>query len=142
MSEDAGSAPNEGDLGFAGRGAFVPAFEQALWVLEIGELSDPVTTQFGVHLIMLLEVKQAEQRALEDARDRLLESIKRDRAEPIFEENLRVMDEIAFEQPDTLSGIVEALGLEIRAAQGVTREAAKAFLVIGHYARRSSSPMS
>ncbi len=122
VSEDVGSAPNEGDLGFAGRGAFVPAFEEALWGLEIGELSDPVTTQFGVHLITLLEVKQAEPRALEDARDRLLESIKRDRAEPIFEENLRVMDEIAFEQPDTLSGIVESLGLEIRAAQGATRE--------------------
>ena len=124
VSEDAGSAPNEGDLGFVGRrGAFVPAFEEALWDLGIGEVSEPVTTQFGVHLITLLEARQAEPRALEDERDRLLESIKRDRAEPIFEENLRVMDEIAFEQPDTLSGIVEAAGLEILAAQGVTREA-------------------
>ena len=123
VSEDAGSAPNEGDLGFAGRGAYVPAFEEALWDLGAGEVSEPVTTRFGVHIITLLEARQAEPRALEDERDRLLESIKRDRAEPIFDENLRVMDEIAFEQPDTLSGIVEAAGLEIRAAQGVAREA-------------------
>ena len=123
MSEDAGSASNDGDLGFAGRGMFVPEFEEALWDLGVGEISDPVTTRFGVHLITLLEVREAEPRALEDERDRLLESIERVRAEPVFEENLRVMDEIAFEQPDTLSGIVEAVGLEIRAAQGVTREA-------------------
>ena len=122
VSEDAGSAASDGDLGFAGRGTFVPPFEEALWDLEVGDISDPVTTQFGVHLITLLEVMQGEPRAFEDERDRLTESIKRDRAEPAFEENLRVMDEIAFEQPDTLDGIVEALGLDIQVAEGVTSE--------------------
>ncbi len=123
VSEDLGSGSNDGDLGFAGRGTFVTSFEEALWELEVGEISDPVTTQFGVHLVTLLEVRQAEPRVFEDERERLTETIKRDRADPIFEENLRVMDEIAFEQPDTLNGIVEALGLEIRVAEGVTREA-------------------
>ena len=123
VSEDAGSAATDGDLGFAGRGTFVPPFEEALWDLDIGQISDPVTTQFGVHLIMLLEVQQGEPRAFEDERDRLAESIRRDRAEHVFEENLRVMDEIAFEQPDTLNGIVEALGLDLRVAAEVTRDA-------------------
>ncbi len=123
LSEDAVSAQSDGDLGFAGRDTFVPAFEEALWRLGVGELSEPVTTEFGVHLITLLEVRQGEPRVFEDERDRLLELIRRDRAEPIFEENLRVMDEIAFEQPDTLSGIVEALGLAVRVSEGVTREA-------------------
>ena len=123
LSEDAGSAANDGDLGFVGRGTFVPAFEEALWELAVGELSGPVKTEFGVHLITLLEVRQAEPRALEDERERLVESIRRVRAQPVFEENLRTMDEIAFEQPDTLDGIVESLGLTIRNVQGVTREA-------------------
>ena len=122
-SEDAVSAQSEGDLGFAGRDTFVPAFEEALWSLGVGELSEPVTTEFGVHLITLLEVRQGEARVFEDERDRLFELIRRDRAEPVFEENLRVMDEIAFEQPDTLSGIVEALGLTVRVSEGVTRDA-------------------
>ncbi|MCY3820423.1 MAG: SurA N-terminal domain-containing protein [Gammaproteobacteria bacterium] len=125
LSEDAGSAANDGDLGFVGRGTFVPAFEEALWELAVGELSGPVKTEFGVHLITLLEVRQAEPRILEDERERLMESIRRDRAQPVFEENLRTMDEIAFEQPDTLDGIVESLGLTIRNVQGVTREAAE-----------------
>ena len=123
LSDDAGSAQSDGDLGFAGRDTFVPAFEAALWSLEIGELSVPITTEFGVHLITLLEVRQGEPRVFEDERDRILEVIRRDRAEPVFEENLRVMDEIAFEQPDTLSGIVEALGLPVSVAEGVIREA-------------------
>lgn len=123
LSEDAVSAQSEGDLGFAGRGTFVRAFEEALWSLGVGELSAPVTTEFGVHLITLLEVRQGEPRLFEEERDRLLELIRRDRAEPVFEEDLRVMDEIAFEQPDTLSGIVEALGLTARVSVGVTREA-------------------
>ena len=136
LSEDAGSALNGGDLGFAGRGTFVPAFEEALWNLEVGALSGPVTTEFGVHLISLLEVKQAEPRTLEDARERLLDSIRRDRAEPVFEENLRLMDEIAFEQPDTLAGIVEALGLAVRTLEGVTREAGEG--VFGERALREA----
>ena len=123
FSEDTVSAQSEGDLGFAGRETFVPAFEEALWSLGVGELSVPVTTEFGVHLITLLEVRQGEARVFEDERERLVELIRRDRAEPVFEENLRVMDEIAFEQPDTLSGIVEALGLAVRVSAGVTREA-------------------
>ena len=123
LSEDAGSAANDGDLGFAGQGTFVPEFEEALWNLEVGEVSNPVTTQFGVHLITLLEVTEAEPRVFEDARDRILESITRDRARPVFEEKLRAMDEIAFEQPDTLDGIVEALDLEVHTVAGVTREA-------------------
>ena len=136
LSEDAGSALSDGDLGLAGRDTFVPAFEEALWNLEVGELSGPVTTEFGVHLITLLEVKQAEPRTLEEARDRLLVSIKRDRVQPVFEENLRVMDEIAFEQPDTLAGIVEALGLAVHTVEGVTREAGEG--VFGERALREA----
>ena len=58
-SED-GSAPNGGDLGWMGPGDLVPEFEQAMNRLQIGEVSDPVKTQFGWHLIQVLERRQAE----------------------------------------------------------------------------------
>ncbi len=54
-SEDPGSAANGGDLGWANPGQFVPEFERALNVLKPGELSPPVATPFGVHLIQVLE---------------------------------------------------------------------------------------
>lgn len=53
-SED-GSAPNGGDLGWAGPGQFVPEFEQALAGLGPNQVSEPVVSRFGVHLIQLLE---------------------------------------------------------------------------------------
>ncbi len=55
FSDDPGSAANGGDLGFAERGTFVPAFEEAAFNLEQDEISDPVETEFGIHIIKLIE---------------------------------------------------------------------------------------
>ena len=57
-SQDA-SARNGGDLGWASPGMFVPEFEDVLDTLKPGEIADPITTRFGVHLIQLLERRQS-----------------------------------------------------------------------------------
>lgn len=54
-SQDGGSAPNAGDLGCTPPGQFVPEFEQAAADLKIGEVSDPVRSQFGFHIIRVNE---------------------------------------------------------------------------------------
>ena len=54
-SQDPGSAQNGGNLGFAGRGSFQPEFEAATLKLKPGEVSMPVETKFGFHLIELIE---------------------------------------------------------------------------------------
>ena len=54
-----GSAKEGGDLGWAGPGQFVPEFEEALNQLEPGQISPPVVSRFGVHLIQLVERRQA-----------------------------------------------------------------------------------
>jgi len=58
-SED-GSAPNGGKLGWMSPGELVPTFEQAMNKLNIGEVSDPVRTEFGWHLIQVLERRQTQ----------------------------------------------------------------------------------
>jgi peptidyl-prolyl cis-trans isomerase SurA len=57
-SQDA-SAPNGGDLGWANPGLFVPEFEDAMNALAPGQIAEPVVSRFGVHLIQLLERRQA-----------------------------------------------------------------------------------
>lgn len=57
-SDDKGSASNGGELGWVQPGALVPAFEQAMEALTPNQLSDPVQTQFGWHLIQVLERQQ------------------------------------------------------------------------------------
>ena len=57
-SEDA-SAAQGGDLGWAGPGRYVPEFEQALNALQPGQVSQPIVSRFGVHLIQLVERRQA-----------------------------------------------------------------------------------
>ncbi len=54
-SEDLGSAATGGNLGFRGRGELVPEFEETIYKLKEGEISDPVESEFGFHLIQLIE---------------------------------------------------------------------------------------
>jgi len=123
LSEDPGSAANGGDLGLVGRDVFDPAFESALWDLEVGELSEPVVTAFGVHLIQLMEIEETPTPAFEESRERLAASLRRTRAQSAFDERLRQMDEIAFEEPDTLEGVGAALELPVEVLEGITRDA-------------------
>ena len=123
-SEDPGSAESGGDLGQVGKGIFVPEFEQALWALgEPGELSEPVKTQFGYHLIRLDGVEMESYPAFEEARGTIEVRLRADAAQALFRERLRELDNLAFELPDSLDGIASQLGLEPQRAERVTRTA-------------------
>lgn len=76
-SDDPGSAAKGGDLGWVARGKTVKLFEDALFALQTpGELSPPVTTQFGVHLIQLVERKSTELRPFEEVKPAILEALR------------------------------------------------------------------
>lgn len=60
FSEDPGSAVNGGDLGFFGRGMMVAEFEEAAYTLDIGQISEPVRSQFGYHIIKVTGKDQGE----------------------------------------------------------------------------------
>jgi parvulin-like peptidyl-prolyl isomerase len=72
-SDDAAAAPEGGDLGCGSRGRFPAEFEDAAYELDVNEVSDPVRTQFGYHLIQVRERNEAEyQDVIDSVRNRLL----------------------------------------------------------------------
>ena len=87
------SGPNGGSLGWFGKGAMVPSFEAAVVELEVGAVSAPVETQFGWHVIILNETRNASAPTLEEARAQLQGRIQETAVNAVIE-NLRANAEI------------------------------------------------
>src|SRR5690606_20588162 len=79
-SQDPGSAEQGGDLGWVERGQMVPAFEQAAFSLEQGEISEPVRSEFGLHLIQATEVRPEQVRPFADVQEELRREMVAERA--------------------------------------------------------------
>ncbi len=75
-SIDTSNAQNGGDLGYFGRGRMVEEFETAAFSMKIGEVSDPVKTEFGYHIINVTNKQEAQQPSLEDSRAEIEEALK------------------------------------------------------------------
>jgi len=71
------SGPNGGDLGWFGPGMMVPAFEEAVAVMEAGKISAPIETQFGWHVIKLNETRVVDAPKLDEVRDELQQEIQK-----------------------------------------------------------------
>ena len=121
LSEDPGSGSAGGDLGVAGRGAFVSDFEDVLWSLATGDVSLPFQTEFGVHLVKLVEIEAVEFPSFEDEQSSMREIILMERAGRLFEERLAAVDKLAFEETDSLQPIADTHALEIKTVEGLTR---------------------
>lgn len=75
-SQDTASAAQGGDLGFTDENRLVPAIRQALAALKPGEISEPVRTDTGLHLVKLIEVRPAGARPLAEVREQLRASLR------------------------------------------------------------------
>jgi peptidyl-prolyl cis-trans isomerase D len=100
LSEDPGSSANGGDLGFAGPGVYDPAFEKALYALKKGETSEPVRSEFGWHLIKLLDVQAPQVPSFASLKDKLEHDLKAQQVEQKFVEATKSLEDSAFEASD------------------------------------------
>ena len=121
LSQDPGSANEGGDLGFAGPGVYDPAFEEALYGLEEGQVSAPVRSDFGWHLIKLLGVQSPEIPTLESLKLELVRELKAQQVEQRFVEASKQLEDTAFESSDLLQPAQE-LGLSVQTTEAFGRE--------------------
>lgn len=126
VSEDPGSAKNGGDLGLISKGALAPEFEQAAWALDAGGISDPVKTDFGVHLIKVLAIQNDQYPPLDQVRPQIVARLREQAAEEKYRAKIRELDELAFETPDDLTHVSEASGLAVQHVANVTQTAGAA----------------
>ncbi|WP_053178674.1 SurA N-terminal domain-containing protein [Pseudomonas kilonensis] len=100
FSQDPGSANNGGDLGYAGPGVYDPEFEKALYALNKDQVSAPVRTDFGLHLIKLLGVEAPEVPTFASLKDKLVRELKTQQVEQRFVEATKQLEDASFEASD------------------------------------------
>jgi peptidyl-prolyl cis-trans isomerase D len=115
-SQDPGSAAQGGDLGYFSRGMMVPVFEEAAFGMKEGEISEPVRSDFGVHLIQLTGIRPAAGKPLEAVRDQLRQEIQYEKAEKAYFERAEQLANLTYENPDTLEVAAGALGIAVQAS--------------------------
>ncbi|MFV2001708.1 MAG: peptidylprolyl isomerase [Paracoccaceae bacterium] len=91
------SGPGGGELGWFGLGAMVPEFEDAVLFLAVGEISQPVQTQFGWHVIRLNDTRLLAAPTLDDVRDTLTQQIEQQAVGDILD---RLTEAADIERPD------------------------------------------
>ena len=83
-SKDTGSGANGGDLGYFAKGQMVKPFEDAAWALKSGEVSAPVQSQFGWHVIKLVDKRNRPAPAFDSVKDRIISSLMQRKAEEVI----------------------------------------------------------
>jgi peptidyl-prolyl cis-trans isomerase D len=121
FSDDIGSAEAGGDLGYSDGSGFPPAFEEALANLQQGEVSEPVVTEYGVHLIKATEVKLTEQPSFEDRKPAIEQRLKVAAAEQQFLQVVEDLRDQVFNAED-LAGPAEELSLNVQQSKWLGRE--------------------
>ena len=112
-SEDEQSAKNGGDLDYFGRGRMVPEFDQAVFAMQKGQISDLVKTQYGYHIIKLEDKKSAATKPLADVRQQITDQLAYERAQAQAADLAQKL-EGQIRRPGDLDAVGKANGLPVQ----------------------------
>ena len=130
-SEDLGSKAEGGDLGAIAEGDIGPEFESALFALtEAGQVTDPVRTPAGWHVIQLRELTPGSERPFEEVRAELEAEFVTNERERLFSELSGGLIERIYKDPSALAPAAEASGLAVKRSQSFTRRTGEGIAAI------------
>ena len=118
-SDDFASAESGGDLGYTSGDTFPEAFESALAILNLGEVSPPVTTDAGIHFIKVLDIQQ-DTYLLTDESPRIERELMREATTDQLIAKLELLKELSF-NAESLTEVAEDVGLELNTSDAFSR---------------------
>lgn len=120
-SADIASAESGGDLGYLEPGVFDKAFEEAASQLKLNEISEPVRTRFGLHLIKITEVQKGSDEGFAAVKKEVENRYLKTEAEQIFFDYAERLGNLAYETPDSLIPASEDIKLPLQKSDWITR---------------------
>lgn len=120
VSHDVISAEADGDIGYTDGSVFPDALEQALDNLDVGDVSEPVISEFGVHLVRLTEYDTRDYPEFEEVAERIERNLTQGQLDQLYFSRLEVLANLAFESFDLLP-IEEELGIPVQRSARFSR---------------------
>jgi peptidyl-prolyl cis-trans isomerase D len=120
-SQDPGSAEKGGDLDWFGRGGMVKAFEDSVFGLKDGQISEVIRSDFGFHIIRLTGVRAEHVKPLDEVKAEILAELKRDAGAKKYAEAAETFGNMVYEQADSLKPAAEKWKLEQRQTQWMVK---------------------
>src|SRR5437773_6818004 len=112
-SEDEASAKQGGDLDYFGKGRMVPEFDQVVFAMEPGTVSDLVKTQYGYHIIKLVDKKPASTKTLPEVRQQIADQLSYERAQAQAADLAQALEK-EISKPSDLDRVAKARGLQVQ----------------------------
>ena len=128
VSQDIASAEQGGDLGYLEPGLFDTDFENAASALSLDEVSKPVRTRFGLHIIKVTSVEKGNDADFDSVRDQVKEKFLRSESEQVFYDFAERLGNLSYESPDSLEPAAQELGLEIQKTDWIPRSGGEGIL--------------
>mgnify|MGYP001818863162 FL=1 len=113
FSVDTISSANGGDLGLFEKGVMDPAFDEIVFAMQQGEISEPVKTRFGFHIIKLNEIKPEQGKSFDQVKEGISKEYSIREATSRYGQMAEELQNLVYEQPTTLQPAADALGLKI-----------------------------
>ncbi|WP_239650036.1 peptidylprolyl isomerase [Methylocucumis oryzae] len=122
LSDDKLTAKNGGDLGLFTQGVMEKPFEAAVEKLALGQISDPVKTSYGYHLIKVTELTPATTKPFDSIKDEVAKAYQKAQAENSFYEVGEKLAELSYQNPDSLSPVADGLALPVKKSALFTKD--------------------
>jgi len=126
LSEDPGSAQQGGELGPQPRGTLEKSFEDVEWKMKVGEVAGPVQTDFGWHVIKLNAIMPAKMKPFDEVKAQIEADLRRQKASQRFAASADQLQNLVYEQADSLQPAAKALDIPLRTSALVARSQAQA----------------